>query len=488
MNQVYLSTGAFIGKRNGFDFDLLINGHSDFICDGFEFMMFRNMYDRLGETVGRCRAENIKIPVIHADKRIGDLFSEPDDESFSRAVRLFEDNCRTAQRLGADRIVVHCWGVPESDRDPSMIYERIGSLLETARANSVEMLTEGIFCVHKSPLFHMKKLSAMYPGIGFTVDMRCSQFHRELPALLEEKELWAENIRHIHISDYSGPKCDWSKIYPIYQPGKGDINWRMVFERLRSKGYSGSFTLESPAILPEGTDVRMLNESMAFIRNGITGRYGRLPPDKSGLYHSGTCELESRRLKLRRFVIEDYPDMFANWSGSTEAMRFQRLPAHVTPAKAKFQIQRLISSYRSDSFYNWAIEEKSTGRLIGSIFGRDLSNRFKSMRIEYVFDPSVKGNGYEVEALSAAFSFLFKTVNFRKLYICVDMQDTATLAVVQELEMMYESLLSEKEQHGNGIRYDAHLFSMIRSEWELKEKQAAMLLASSSIPGPLRES
>ena len=68
------------------------------------------------------------------------------------------------------------------------------------------------------------------------------------------------------------------------------------------------------------------------------------------------------------------------------------------------------------------------------------------------------------------------------------MQDTATLAVVQELEMMYESLLSEKGQHDNGIRYDAHLFSLIRSEWELKEQQAAMLLASSSIPGPLRES
>lgn len=79
----------------------------------------------------------------------------------------------------------------------------------------------------------MKKLASIYNTLGFTLDTRAAQFHRELYTILDDKELWPDRIRHVHIGDYSGARCDWSKIYPIYQPGEGDINWLLTFDRLQ---------------------------------------------------------------------------------------------------------------------------------------------------------------------------------------------------------------------------------------------------------------
>lgn len=192
------------------------------------------------------------IAAFHADKHIGDLLSDPDELSLSAALALFEKNCEYAAAFGADRVIVHCWGVPDSDKNAPMLYERIGLMLEIAAQYSVEMLIEGIFCTQKSPLFHMKKLAVMYDTLGFTLDTRCAQFHRELYTMLDDKELWPDRIRHVHIGDYSGGRCDWSKIYPIYQPGAGDINWLLVFDRLRANGYTGALTLEAPGRACQG--------------------------------------------------------------------------------------------------------------------------------------------------------------------------------------------------------------------------------------------
>ena len=485
LNEIYLSTGAILGRRNGFDFRVLTEHYNAFHCDGFEFMMFRDSYDsyaRIPEWLRACRSRGIRIAAFHADKHIGDLLSDPDELSLSAALALFEKNCEYAAAFGADRVIVHCWGVPDSDKNAPMLYERIGLMLEIAAQYSVEMLIEGIFCTQKSPLFHMKKLAVMYDTLGFTLDTRCAQFHRELYTMLDDKELWPDRIRHVHIGDYSGGRCDWSKIYPMYQPGAGDINWLLVFDRLRANGYTGALTLEAPAVHAKGVDVVQLNTSLDYLRAGMADQLGELPPDKAGLRHKGTVELETERLRLRRFIFEDYIPMFERWSGTEEAARFGQLLRHKTPAKAKFQVQRWITSYREDSFYAWAVEEKATGRLIGYIVGKELSNRFKTLGIMFALEQPARHKGYMTEALKRVFAFLFEEVNFWKIYAHVDVEDTAALSLMRSVGMTYESTSSDKTLHGDGKWFYPYFFSIIQPEWETKEKQAASLPANPSIP------
>lgn len=482
MNEIYLSTGAFIGRRNGFDFKLLTEHNDAFHCDGFEFMMFRDSYAQIPDLVRICRERGVRIRAFHADKYIGDLLGEPGEASLAVALTLFKTNCEYARAFGAEKLVAHCWGVPDSDQNAPMIYERIGLLMDIAARYSIDLLVEGVFCMHKSPSFHMKKLASIYNTLGFTLDTRAAQFHRELYTILDDKELWPDRIRHVHIGDYSGARCDWSKIYPIYQPGEGDINWLLTFDRLRASGYAGALTLESPAIHAKGADAVRLNTSLDYLRAGMENRLGEAPPDKAGLRHKGTVELESERLRLRRFVFDDYRPMFERWSGTEEAARFGQLLRHKTPAKAKFQVQRWITAYRRDSFYGWAIEEKATGRLIGYVVEKEVSNRFKTIGLMFALEQPARHKGYMTEALKRIFGFLFEEVNFWKIYAHVDVEDTAALSLMRSVGMTYESTSSDKTLHGDGGWFYPYFFSIIQPEWDIKEKQAAKLPADPSIP------
>ena len=44
--------------------------------------------------------------------------------------------------------------------------------------------------------------------------------------------------------------------------------------------------------------------------------------------HTGTKYLETERLKLRRFVIEDAEAMFKNWASDIEVTKYLTWPAH----------------------------------------------------------------------------------------------------------------------------------------------------------------
>ena len=49
------------------------------------------------------------------------------------------------------------------------------------------------------------------------------------------------------------------------------------------------------------------------------------------LTHKGTKELTTKRLKLRRFTVDDAQDMFNNWASDAEVTKFVSWPPHSTP-------------------------------------------------------------------------------------------------------------------------------------------------------------
>lgn len=44
--------------------------------------------------------------------------------------------------------------------------------------------------------------------------------------------------------------------------------------------------------------------------------------------HKGTIQLETKRLILRRFAIDDAPAMFKNWASDPEVTKFMTWPTH----------------------------------------------------------------------------------------------------------------------------------------------------------------
>ena len=266
--EIYCSTGAFLGRINGGNLRLLTEHGHHIQCDGFEFMLFPMWYETLQDVIAALRASGLRFPVLHADKSIGDAVSSAQERDFGACLDKWKINLETACALGAKKVVTHIWGVPDSDKYLARLYDRVLRLWETAQTYGLDMLSENCCCVYGSPLDHFLELLRRAPAMGFTVDTRPAQFHRELEAECAADALWHGAVRHLHISDFHGGKREWSALNPILAPGQGDVDYPAFFAHLKRVHYNETATLESPCMYPDRLDWETLNTFLDFIRNG----------------------------------------------------------------------------------------------------------------------------------------------------------------------------------------------------------------------------
>ena len=265
-NPIYLSTGAFIGRKNGRNYRLALEFADQIISDGYEFLIFDDFYENIDKIVNDYRSAKLNIPVVHVEKQIGDLLGGSIEE-YTKSKELFTFNCDIATRLDSKKVILHAWGYPASDSNPDLTCERLSEFTNIANQFSVDLLVENVLCTHNDPLPFLQKIHTVLPDIKFIIDTRHAQFHRELEKIPDSDIM--QNVRHIHINDYSGGYKEWNRLNPILQPGNGDVNWIVFFEKLKQQRYIHSITLEAPSMLEYGVDIKTLNNSLEFIRQGI---------------------------------------------------------------------------------------------------------------------------------------------------------------------------------------------------------------------------
>ena len=77
--------------------------------------------------------------------------------------------------------------------------------------------------------------------------------------------------------------------------------------------------------------------------------------------HKGTILLETNRLILRKFVIEDSEAMYNNWASEDKVTKFLTWPTHSDVEVTRAVLSSWIADYNKADFYNWAIELKEIG-------------------------------------------------------------------------------------------------------------------------------
>ena len=83
--------------------------------------------------------------------------------------------------------------------------------------------------------------------------------------------------------------------------------------------------------------------------------------------HCGTRMIETKRLLLRKFVIEDADAMFRNWTSDKEVTKFLTWPVYTSLDTAIHILNEWTTSYEKPDFYQWAIVPKDINEPIGSI-------------------------------------------------------------------------------------------------------------------------
>ena len=272
---VLCSTGAMITRHNGRDPRLLRGFFPQLEADGIELIIYPSwdglldVYIPAIKTISRDIG--MRIPVLHADKRIGELLSLGSAEEIKEAEERFGNNLNIANELGAELAVLHLWGGPASDFHIDRNISVLGGYMELAKEHGVTLTVENVVCGDRTPLTHLRTIMREYPEAVFTIDSKMAEFHLEMPATLEEEALWNGRVKHLHVNDYGGGVKDFSDLRVLHM-GEGHVDFGAFFDKVKKTGYEGFATVESTSVRPEdgSVDFEKLNRTLNRVRAGLS--------------------------------------------------------------------------------------------------------------------------------------------------------------------------------------------------------------------------
>ena len=166
--------------------------------------------------------------------------------------------------------------------------------------------------------------------------------------------------------------------------------------------------------------------------------------------HLGTKTIETERLILRKFTIEDAPAMYANWASDPVVTKYLTWQPHESVDITRMIITEWVASYEREDYYQWAIELKGFG-IIGSIGVVDICESAKEAELGYCIGRSYWGKGIMPEAVKAVLGFLFDKVGFRRITAKHDIENPNSGRVMEKAGMKYEGTLRQAGHNNRGI-------------------------------------
>lgn len=179
--------------------------------------------------------------------------------------------------------------------------------------------------------------------------------------------------------------------------------------------------------------------------------------------HKGTKVLESSRLVLRRFGIDDAEAMF-KYASDYDTTKFMRFSTHQSIADSKTIINLWISDYAKLNNYNWAIIIKETGELIGSIGLVDVNDFHKQAEVGYIIRKDQWNKGYTTEALKRVLKFGFEEVGFHRLESLHAIDNPASGMVMKKAGMVFEGTKRNYFPF-NGRYLSCHMYAITSEDY-----------------------
>lgn len=180
---------------------------------------------------------------------------------------------------------------------------------------------------------------------------------------------------------------------------------------------------------------------------------------------AGTQTIETDRLILRRFTIDDAEDMYNNWASDPEVTKFLTWPTHSSVDVSRYVLNDWVPHYEEGDYFNWAMELKENGQVIGNISVVEVKERAEAADMGYCMSRAYWGRGLMPEALKAVMDYLFDVVGLNRVAACHDVNNPKSGRVMDKAGMKREGILRGAGRNNQGI-CDEVWHSMIRSDRE----------------------
>ena len=166
--------------------------------------------------------------------------------------------------------------------------------------------------------------------------------------------------------------------------------------------------------------------------------------------------LETPRLRLRQFVESDLDD-YARMTADPEVMRFVG-GAPYTRDEAWRSLGYILGHWKIRGFGLWAVEERSSGALIGRI-GLYRPEGWPGLEVGWLVARSRWGEGFASEGGAASMDHAFETLGARRLISVIEPMNAASIRVAEKLGEHFERKL---QLQGRSVL----VFGIERAQWE----------------------
>ena len=181
--------------------------------------------------------------------------------------------------------------------------------------------------------------------------------------------------------------------------------------------------------------------------------------------HTGTITLETERLILRRFTVDDAPVMYRNWASEDKVTEFLTWPTHPNEEVSKAVIESWVKGYEKPDYYQWGIELKESHEVIGSIAVVSINENTRAADIGYCIGSRFWGQGIMPEAGKAVVRYLFEAIGFERIAACHAKENPKSGRVMQKIGMRYEGTHRMGGFCNKGI-IDEVWYSVLKAEYE----------------------
>ncbi len=173
--------------------------------------------------------------------------------------------------------------------------------------------------------------------------------------------------------------------------------------------------------------------------------------------------LETDRLFLRKFRLEDVKDVFA-YAKDPQTARFVSWDAHKSEDDSLRFLKWAIERYHIGAAADWAVMDKQTGHIIGSMGLVHVEEQNRCCEIGYVIGQTYWGQGYTAEALERVLRFLFEACGINRVQAMVCNENTASSRVLEKTGFTNEGLMRQRMRM-KGRFWDMQLYAIVLESW-----------------------
>jgi len=155
----------------------------------------------------------------------------------------------------------------------------------------------------------------------------------------------------------------------------------------------------------------------------------------------GTQAIETNRVILRKFQVDDYKKVYVNWTSDSKTTQFLNWGTHENDDNTKFYIESKIELYEKEFFFDWVVVRKEDNEPIGEISCVKFSKAHRLCEMGNCYGSKFWNQGYGTEVLKAFIDYMLNQVQVDIVIACHTESNVASGRIMEKAGMKFDAIL-----------------------------------------------